>query len=122
MIWVLAGTRDASEIIKRLKNEGFNILASVITEQGRELAEEAGASDVAGAMNVEEMKELIQNCGIRAVIDATHPFAVDASINAMRACRELSVPYLRFERPSLKDIGEGVHLVEDFHGAGVKAA
>ncbi len=122
MIWVLSGTRDASEIIKRLKNGGFDLLASAVTERGIRLAKAAGATETIGTLDKEGMINIIRARGIKAAVDATHPFATDASINAMRACEELSVPYLRFERQSIDNFGEGVFLVDDFKEAGAKAA
>ncbi len=122
MIWVLAGTRDASEIIKRLKNEGFEILASAVTERGRRLAKDAGATETIGALDKEGMINIIRARGIKAVVDATHPFAVDASVNSMRACKELSAPYLRFERQRVETMGEGIHLADNFNEAGAKAS
>ncbi len=122
MIWVLAGTIDAREIIRRLKAEGFDAVASAITERGKRLAKKAGADYVAGAMDEDKMVEFLRVKMIRAAVDATHPYAVDASLNAMRACSKLKVPYLRFERPPVEARGDHIHLVEDFQEAGRKAA
>jgi len=122
VIWVLSGTRDAREIIERLKSEGFDILASAVTERGRQLAKESGAIVTIGALDSKGMTDLILTKGIKAVIDATHPFAVEASINAMRACNEEGAPYLRFERKQIENLDKGIHQVENFGEAGVKAA
>ena len=38
------------------------------------------------------------------VIDVTHPFAVNMSAQALEACREINIPYLRVERPPWEPI------------------
>ncbi|MEL7182384.1 MAG: precorrin-6A/cobalt-precorrin-6A reductase [Pseudomonadota bacterium] len=41
--------------------------------------------------------------GIRAVLDATHPFAARISDRTARICAQMSVPYLRLSRPPWPD-------------------
>ncbi len=101
MILVLSGTRDSGEIIRRLREGGYPVLATATTPYGAVLAREAGAcSAFEGRLNSEGMLSLFKERGIRAVVDATHPFAQEASRNAMRACEKAGVRYLRFERKS----------------------
>jgi len=72
MLWVLAGTSDAGEIISRLSQEGFEVVASATTQYGAELAKRAGAGEVVvGQLSFEEMLRLIKDRDIRVVIDAT---------------------------------------------------
>lgn len=100
MIWVLSGTSDGNVIIGLLKKEGHPILASTVTEYGASLAKETGANEVlCGALDAEEMAGVIEKWSVTAVVDATHPFAIEASKNAIQACRELNTRYVRYERP-----------------------
>ncbi len=118
MLWVLAGTGDACEIISRLVQEGFTVVASATTRHGAELAKRAGACEVVvGQLGYEEMLRLIGERGIDAVIDATHPFAAEASENAMRAAEQAGVGYIRYEREGLSLAGDGVHPVGSFEEA-----
>ncbi|NOZ59935.1 MAG: precorrin-6A reductase [Euryarchaeota archaeon] len=118
MLWVLAGTRDACEIISRLSREGFRVVASATTQHGAELARRAGSEEVVvGQLSAGEMLRLIEEKGVRAVIDATHPFAREASENAMLAAERAGVEYIRYERESLIPEYEGVHLAESFEEA-----
>jgi precorrin-6A/cobalt-precorrin-6A reductase len=122
MLWVLAGTSDAGEIISRLSQEGFEVVASATTQYGAELAKRAGAGEVVvGQLSFEEMLRLIKDRDIRVVIDATHPFAAEASENAMRAAKAAGVEYIRYERERLSLVGEGIREVESFEEA-AKAA
>lgn len=52
-----------------------------------------------GFGGVEGLKDWLRNNTIRAVIDATHPFAATMSLHAAKACAELALPLLRLERP-----------------------
>ncbi len=122
MIWVLSGTRDAVEIIKLLKTKGRRVLASAVTDYGATLARDAGADEVVTkALDCNEMKNVLDKKDIDAVVDATHPFAVKASKNAMSACKKTGVKYVRFERESLKFNDPSVRHVRDFEEAARKA-
>ncbi len=118
MLWVLAGTSDAGEIISRLSQEGFGVIASATTQYGAELAKRAGADEVVvGQLGFEDMLRLIKDREVRIVIDATHPFAAEASENAMRAAKAAGVGYIRYERKGLNLAGEGIREVDDFEEA-----
>ncbi len=100
MIWVLAGTTEARRLIPLLTSRGYRVMASCTTGTGAALARAAGALEVrSGALGEAEMRQLLRERGVRGVIDCTHPFATEASRNAMAACRAEGVPYLRYERP-----------------------
>lgn len=124
MIWVLSGTKDGAKIISPLKKEGVRVFASAVTEYGAEMSKKAGADSViARAADCDEMVEIINKKKISAVVDATHPFAVEASKNAMRACRKAGISYIRYERKAAKIPDSAlVHHVRDFREAGKKAA
>lgn len=61
---------------------------------------------------------------VRAVIDATHPFARRISGNAAAACARVGVPLLRLERPgwSAAPGAEGWHWVDNHDAAAAAAA
>lgn len=55
---------------------------------------------------------------VRAVVDATHPFAERISASAARACAAARVPLLRLERPGWTErAGDRWHWVEDLDAA-----
>lgn len=102
MILVLGGTSDSLKICDRLYELGINdFILSVATEYGKELASSRAKSVVNGKMDKKEMIEFIKENEIRQVIDATHPYAVEVSRNAMDACEGTDIKYIRFERKSL---------------------
>ncbi len=116
MILVLAGTREGREVVELLRRHGRQVLASAVSAYGGELA---GADLVrVGALDREGMEGLLREQRVRALVDATHPYAQEASRNARAACRAAGVPYLRLERPpaALPPTGE-VHQVADYPAA-----
>lgn len=100
MILVLGGTREGREVVSWLKARGYPVLATAVTSYGAELLDAAGADLVStGALDADGMVRLLRERGVKAVVDATHPFAVNATAHAGAACKHTGVPYVRFERP-----------------------
>lgn len=103
MILVLAGTRDGRELARRLSQKGYNILATAVSKYGGDLLETSGADEVvAKGLTHQELEEIVQKKEINLIIDATHPFAQQISLQAIAIAQELSLPYLRFERKSAR--------------------
>lgn len=98
MILVLAGTSDARELAVRLRAEGYPVLATVVTDSAAQSLAEAGLAARVGRLTAEQLAELAAEIGATAVVDATHPFAEEASRNAMAAAKRTGLPYVRFER------------------------
>ncbi len=115
----MAGTSDAVTIISKLDEyEDFEVIATTTTDYGGDLALSAGADEiVVGRLGVQEINDLIVVNKIDLLVDATHPFAYDASINAMKAAHMSGIKYMRYERPSIK-IPENIIEVSSFHEAG----
>ena len=99
MILVLAGTQDGREIAAGLREAGYEVIASVVSEYGRELVAQSGVPVQAAAMNEQELQQFVIQHGIRLMIDATHPYAVNVSRNARQVAANLHIPCLRYERP-----------------------
>jgi precorrin-6A/cobalt-precorrin-6A reductase len=125
----MAGTKDAVNIIKMLSkseneyshhNNSLNILATTTTPYGADLAKNAGASEVISQpMPQEKLEDLIKKRDIGLLIDATHPFAVQATNNAIGAKNKCSIKYIRYERPSLDFSNtKGIHIAISFEEAG----
>lgn len=121
-IMVLSGTRDARDIVAVLARMNVNVLATVATGFGRELLETYNGIRVnEGRLGASDMVRLIKENGIMCIVDASHPFAREASINAIRACGETGIEYLRFERMNTVINAEHVTCVKTFEDAAEKA-
>lgn len=104
MILVLSGTEEGKEIVRRLYDEGLCLITTVATEYGKKMFEQIGLETVCtqGRLDANGFVRLIREKGIDAVVDATHPYAMEASQNAMDACKMTNTRYLRFERQEIE--------------------
>nr|WP_263327896.1 precorrin-6A reductase [Neobacillus sp. Marseille-Q6967] len=122
MILVLAGTSDARALALEIKKAGFGLLATVVTENAVNEFKETGITVEVGRLTDKEMVRLIDTRGIQAVVDASHPFAEEASKNAMNAAKTAGVPYIRYERESQTFQYEKMKVVESYEEAAEIAA
>lgn len=100
---IMAGTTEGVQIIAMIASlEHTHIIATTVTKEGGKLAKSAGAQEVISeALNKEAIEKIIKTKKIDLLIDATHPFAEDATRNAIKAANDTGIKYLRFERPSI---------------------
>jgi precorrin-6A/cobalt-precorrin-6A reductase len=101
MILVLAGTKDSREIIKRLDAKDYEVIASVVTDYGFQLADELGIRVLQGELTDSGLTSVIKDSEISLIVDATHPFATEISQTALKVSAQLGVSYIRFAREEL---------------------
>lgn len=100
MILVLAGTTEGREVVLKLQNLGYPVLATTATGYGKEILESVGVNNVfCKRLSGADWDKVITKYGVTTVIDATHPFAVEVSKQAMHVCTRCQISYLRLERP-----------------------
>lgn len=126
MILLLGGTKDARDLVAALQLAfpKTMIVATAVSGYGADLLRQQGGCVVLqGAMDAAALARFIREKGVRAVVDATHPYAERATEEAQRAAGETGVPYLRFERPTAGiPAGDGVYFAPDFAAAAQMAA
>ncbi|MGE7767397.1 precorrin-6A reductase [Peribacillus sp. NPDC096540] len=122
MILFLAGTSDARELAIEIQQVGFQVLATVVTESAAKSLQDAKITTRIGRLTATDMASLIIEKGFRAVVDASHPFAEEASKNALQASKEANVPYIRYERESQRFQNEKLIMVRDYAEAAKLAA
>lgn len=105
-ILIFGGTTEGRILAEYCAERGILALSSVVTEPAAELLPKNAAVTV-GRLNAEEMAALIRR-GFSLVIDATHPYAVEASANIKAACAAVGVPCYRVVREGEADLGEVV--------------
>ena len=104
-VWVFAGTRDGNELARRLAAEGHPVVVSTATGYGGEVARLScqGVAVWAGRQGMEPRRQALERGAARLILDATHPHAAQISAQLIELARQLGIPYLRLERPSLLD-------------------
>ena len=96
---VFSGTTEGRELSRQLAALGIGVTVSVATPLGQE--EQGSTSGVTvrcGRLLPDEMAALLRDAAL--CIDATHPYAVEATKNIKAAAEKAGVGYLRLLRPA----------------------
>ncbi|WP_368488658.1 cobalt-precorrin-6A reductase [Clostridium sp. BJN0013] len=102
MIGLISGTSEGKNIVEGLNRFTDNILISTATAYGGELFTNYKYKVLnTRVLTLNELRELFLKNNIEVLVDASHPYALDISCNCEKLCRELHIPYLRYERPSV---------------------
>ncbi len=96
-IVVFSGTTEGRLFSRQLAAQGAEVLVSVATPLGaEEQGRLRGVTVHCGRLTPEEMTTLLQ--GAALCVDATHPYAVDATKNIRSACKTACIEYHRLLR------------------------
>jgi len=99
-IWLIGGTGESAKLAIALLQIQLPLVISVTTESARSLYPNSPLLQVwVGRLNLSQIEQFLTEQNIIAVLDASHPYAVEISQNAIAVCQKQEIPYLRFERP-----------------------
>lgn len=96
---LLGGTGIALEIARDLDRSGLDFALSV-AGGGRGLMAEGLPLRSGGFGGEEGFRAFLAEANIRAVLDATHPFAARISERTARVCGDMNLPYALAQRPA----------------------
>jgi precorrin-3B C17-methyltransferase len=101
-LWVFSGTSDGNALARELASKNTPVVVSTATEYGGDiaLADCPGAVVWSGRQGVEARRQALRDAGAKLLLDATHPYANIMSEQLIALANELSIPYLRYERPA----------------------
>ncbi|MFZ5595631.1 MAG: precorrin-6A reductase [Bacillota bacterium] len=123
MILVVGGTIDGRKIAAEIASRGKKVLVSTATQLGASLAAGGGIEVIEGRLDDRGLERLIRDRVINVVVDASHPFAVEITQNAIKACQRAGVRYIRYARPeeNINFTNSPVRVAEGFEEAAVMA-
>lgn len=107
-IGVIAGTSDATEWIQMLPAP-YCVTAFVATVYGQTILQKTGCTVHMGRLNEDGFSQAL--CGMDAVVDASHPFAVKVTATVQKVCRTLHIPYFRIIREKVSYDYDRIHWV-----------
>ncbi|WP_251425062.1 precorrin-6A reductase [Veillonella agrestimuris] len=115
MIWVIAGTLDGRTLAVDIQERtGEEVLVTVVSQYGAQLAAHEGITVHTGRLDAEAMKDLVQEYDVRALIDASHPYAAVVTATAQEVAQAMEIPFVRFERKEVPlPAYDKLHIVAD---------
>ena len=106
---VFGGTTEGRVLSRLLAARGAEVTVCTATAYGREEQGEApGIRVLAGRRTAAEMAEVLR--GEALCVDATHPYAVEASRNIRAACAAANTPLMRVQRREAVTDGDVVRV------------
>ncbi|RQD67611.1 MAG: precorrin-6A reductase [Tindallia sp. MSAO_Bac2] len=122
MILILSGTSEGKMLVAELNQRRIPCIATTVTTYGGQLIlkeiEGSNSSLQVGALDKPALEELIRQKKIRAIVDATHPYASNITWMAYEQAKALNLPYLRWHRPGLTEKEkESCIQVQDYEAA-----
>lgn len=114
-VWLIGGTSESAVLARALISNGLPCSVSVTTASAEALYPKASRLRVrVGCLNSTGLDQFLQEELIRAVLDASHPHAVEISRMAIATALSRQIPYLRFERRVINtadlDSAQVIHL------------
>ena len=100
---VFGGTIEGRKICEDCEDNGVRILYCVATEDGAQAVSfMKNISINIKRLNADEMSELLDKANPAAVIDATHPYAIEAGRNIKKACGLKNIPLIHVGREKVE--------------------
>lgn len=97
---IFSGTSDGNKLCQWLSKQNITADVYVATEYGEQVMPKMEGINIhIGRLNTFQMAEIIDNN--TCVIDCTHPYASEVTINIKTVCEQKNAKYLRFLRESL---------------------
>ena len=113
-VWLIGGTKDSVLIADRISALPVSLIVTVATPEAIHLYD-SQINTFAGCMNQEDMTQFCIDHGIATIIDASHPFAVEVSQNAIATAANLAIPYLRYERDNCElSVSDSLIVLDSF--------
>ena len=114
MILLLGGTSESGAIASALAQAGEAVLVSTATDEPLDIGTHANIRRRCGRLDETAMLELVHQEGVRAIVDAAHPYAAAAHATALAVAKQAGIDCVRFVRPrSIDPSLPGVHVVAD---------
>jgi len=117
MILLLGGTSETAPVAEALAKAGYRVLVSTATNIDLFIGSHPRIGHRRGRLDAEQMSGLIRERRVRAIVDATHPYASAVRATASQVAEQLGIPYLTYVRPGSVGEGIGVLIAENHEHA-----
>ena len=98
-LWLIGGTTESGSLAQAIAKLELPCTVTVTTSAAETLYPKTPRLQVwVGRLDADRLEPFLQEQQIAAILDASHPYAVEISRMAIAAAARLNIPYLRFER------------------------
>lgn len=112
-IWLIGGTQESAQIAAVLARAHLPFAVTVAAPGAAALYPFLERSQIhAGRLAPEAMLKFARRHQIGAILDASHPYAIEVSRQAIAISQSETLPYLRFERERVAS--DGAIVLPDF--------
>ncbi|MGH9290410.1 MAG: cobalt-precorrin-6A reductase [Acidimicrobiales bacterium] len=119
-VLVLAGTREARELVELLATEGDVEVVASLAGHTSSPAPLPCPVRSGGFGGIDGLRRYLRAENVGAIVDATHPFSARMPHHALAAARRAAVPHLRLRRPPYRrQPGDRWFEVDDMAAAAV---
>jgi precorrin-6A/cobalt-precorrin-6A reductase len=101
-VLLLGGTAEGRRLAEALTAEGIDVLSSLAGRTADPVLP-PGEVRIGGFGGAEGLVEWLRAHPVRALVDATHPFAAAITAHAAQAARATGTPVLRLQRPGWQE-------------------
>ncbi len=117
-ILLLGGTSETAPLAEALAEQGFSVLVSTATAVPLNIGRHPEIRKRNGPLDEAQLNLLIEAEQIRAILDATHPYAERIGPQARAVSQKRNLPYFRWLRPAALTEGTGIlFAAEHFEAA-----
>lgn len=122
MILLLGGTSETPRIAEQLAGKGYRVLVSQATDIPFARDLHPNIEHRSGPLDEIALADVVDRRGIRAIVDATHPYASAIHAAAARVAAGQGIPCLGYVRPPVVAAGTpGVEFARDHRAAAAAA-
>ncbi|MBE9125052.1 MULTISPECIES: cobalt-precorrin-6A reductase [unclassified Coleofasciculus] len=111
-LWLIGGTSESTQLAEAIAFLKLPCIVTVTTAAAEALYPKTPTLQVqVGRLDASQLNQFLRQQQISAILDASHPFAVEISQRAIQAAQSLQIPYLRFERPAVESQGDNPQVI-----------
>lgn len=122
-IFLLAGTEDGRKLAEFLHGRGFDVTASVVSDYGRKLLQTCADIQINDKpLDRDDLEKILRTGHFTCLVDASHPYARNISVNAIAAAQSAQIPCIRYERAEVPITYDKIFRVDTYEEAAHKAS
>lgn len=117
VIMLLGGTSETARVAEALAMAGQRVLVSTATDVPLDVGRHPNITRRCGRLAAAGMADLVHAENVCALVDVSHPYAVELRATARIVAHEVGIPYFTFLRPQACTAADGILLAANHEEA-----